>query len=221
MKKHDPLAQAIARDELALGFLPLKYAVRHSERLKVLAIDNSDGRGPILPTRESIRAGTYQPLARPMFVYVRAQALNRPAVGDFVDFFLDRGGELLEQSGYIPLGNDAYELVAERRRARWTGTMFGEGGPQVGLTMPQLLDKGGAHLLRAGLPLVRIDGHRAEPAPGDEQGDTQQDARRARAQRASGRAGQGVGSAGRGRSGPAGQGWTTGQVRVRVMPGTP
>jgi phosphate transport system substrate-binding protein len=76
-----------------------------------------------------------------MFMYVREQALNRPAVRDFVDSYLERGGALLERTGYVPLGDEAYALVAERRRARWTGTMFGEGGPQVGLTMPQLLEK--------------------------------------------------------------------------------
>lgn len=135
------LADAIAQDELALGFVSFKYLKTHSERLKVLRVDNGDGRGPILPTRESIRTGTYQPLARPMFMYVWAQALNRPAVQDFVDFYLDRGVELLEQTGYVPLDDEAYALVAARRRARWTGSMFGEGGPQVGLTMPQLLNK--------------------------------------------------------------------------------
>jgi phosphate transport system substrate-binding protein len=140
----DVLAQAIAQDELALGFISLRYYAKHRERVKVLGIDNGDdgdGSGATWPTPANIRAGTYQPLARPMFIYVREQALNRPAVRDFVDFYLEQGGELLEQVGLVPLGDEAYELISERRRARWTGTVFGEGGPQVGLTIPQLLDK--------------------------------------------------------------------------------
>jgi phosphate transport system substrate-binding protein len=140
----DVLAQAVAQDELALGFVSLRYYARHRDRVKALGIDNGandDGAGATTPTAENIRAGTYQPLARPMFIYVREQALNRAAVRDFVDFYLEQGGELLEQVGLVPLGEEAYELIAERRRARWTGTVFGEGGPQVGLTIPELLDK--------------------------------------------------------------------------------
>jgi phosphate transport system substrate-binding protein len=142
------IAQAIAQDEQAMGILPLAYYERAKRRLKVLGIANgndADGAGAITPTPDSIRAGTYQPLARPIFVYVREQALNRPAVREFVDFYLARAGDLAVRVGYIPLGDDAYELVAERRRKRWTGTVFGEGGPQVGLTIAQLLDKARIH----------------------------------------------------------------------------
>jgi phosphate transport system substrate-binding protein len=138
------LVQAIARDELALAFLPLVYYEKNKHRLKPVAIDNEDGDdgvGPIAPSVEAIRNGTYQPLARPIFLYARAQALNRASVGQFIDFYLARAGALAARLGYMPLDPSAYALVAERRKARWTGTVFGEGGSQVGLTVAQLLEK--------------------------------------------------------------------------------
>jgi phosphate transport system substrate-binding protein len=138
------LLQAVAADELALGFVPLAYYEENRHRLRAVPIDNEiavDGDGPIAPSRDTIRAGTYQPLARPNFIYVRDQALDRPGVLEFVDFYLARAGALAHRMGYLQLGPEGYELAEERRKARWTGTSFGEGGSQVGLTVEQLLDK--------------------------------------------------------------------------------
>jgi phosphate transport system substrate-binding protein len=138
----DAIALAVADDEFALGFLPLVYYDRNRERLRLVPIDNeraADGVGPISPSRETIGTGTYQPLARPIFIYVRHQALSRsPQVQQFVDFYLARAGEMAQALGYTQLGDEAYALVESRNRARWTGTAFGEGGSQVGLTLDQL-----------------------------------------------------------------------------------
>jgi phosphate transport system substrate-binding protein len=138
------LVERIANDELALGFLPLVYYEESRHRLKVVPIDNGkadDGAGPIAPSQEAIRTGTYQPLARPIFLYVREQALDIPEVQQFVDFYLAHVRAVAQRVGYLPLGEAAYQLVEERRNARWTGTVFGEGGSQVGLTLEQLLAK--------------------------------------------------------------------------------
>jgi phosphate transport system substrate-binding protein len=138
------LAQAVADDELALAYLPLAYFEKNRHRVKAVAIDEGPGTTgestPVALTLDSIRSGTY-PMARPMFLYVRDQALNRPPVREFVDFYLSRVGPLAERLGYRQLGTEAYELVTERSKARWTGTVFGGGGSQVGLTLEQLLEK--------------------------------------------------------------------------------
>lgn len=138
------LAQAVASNELALGYLPLAYYEKNKHRVKAVGIDpGAPGHrrsAPIVLTLDTIRTGTY-PLARPVFLYVRDQALNRPGVKEFVDFYLTRVGTLAERLGYLQLGDEAYKLVAERRNARWTGTVFGGGGSQVGLTIEELLQK--------------------------------------------------------------------------------
>ena len=138
------LVQGVAGDELALGFLPFAYYVENRERLKVIPVDNGkadDGTSPVAPSLEAIRNGTYQPLARPLFVYVSQKSLARPEVEQFVDFYLANAGTLAEEVGYVHLGDGAYALVTEHFKARRTGTVFGDGGSQVGVTIEQLLAK--------------------------------------------------------------------------------
>jgi phosphate transport system substrate-binding protein len=138
------LVQGVAGDELALGFLPFAYYFENRERLKVIPVDNGkadDGTSPVAPSLEAIRNGTYQPLARPLFVYVSQKSLARPEVEQFVDFYLANAGTLAEEIGYVHLGDAAYAVVTEHFKARRTGTVFGEGGSQVGVTIEQLLAK--------------------------------------------------------------------------------
>lgn len=138
------LVQGLSGDELALAFLPFAYYAENKERLKLVPVDDGkaeNGLGPILPSLESIRTGTYQPLARPVFIYVSEKAIARPEVQRFVDFYLAEGGQLADEVGYVQLGGDGYALVTEHYRARKFGTVFGEGGAQVGLTIEQLLSR--------------------------------------------------------------------------------
>lgn len=138
------IVQGIGSDELALGFLPYAYFGENQARLKLVAVDDSrpdNGVGPILPGADTIRNGTYQPLARPILIYVTEQAMARPDVQRFVDFYLAEGGTLAEEVGYVELGDEGYRLVTEHLRARRLGTVFGEAGSTVGLTIEQLLSR--------------------------------------------------------------------------------
>jgi phosphate transport system substrate-binding protein len=138
------LVQGVAGDELALGFLPFAYYNENKERLKLIPVDNGkaeDGGGPIAPNFETIRNGTYQPLSRPLFIYGSEKALSRPEVQQFVDFYIANVGKLAEEVGYVQLGDEGYRLVAEHFKKRRPGTLFGEGGSQVGVTIEQLLAK--------------------------------------------------------------------------------
>jgi phosphate transport system substrate-binding protein len=136
------LVQGVAGDELALAFLPFAYYVENSTRLKLIPVDNGradDGDGPVAPNVETIRAGTYQPLARPLFIYVSRTSLDRPEVARLVEFYLAHAGELAEEVGYVQLGDAGYALVRDHLKTRRTGTVFGEEGAQVGMTIEQLL----------------------------------------------------------------------------------
>jgi phosphate transport system substrate-binding protein len=138
------LVQGVAGDELALGFLPFAYYRENQSRLKLVPVDNQepgDGEGPIAPSFDAIRTGTYQPLARPLFIYVAERALARPEVQQFIDFYVANVGELSEEVGYVQLGGEGYQLVAAHFKSRRTGTVFGEGGSQVGVTIEQMLAK--------------------------------------------------------------------------------
>jgi phosphate transport system substrate-binding protein len=137
------LVQGISSDELALGFLPYAYYEENHEKLKLVPVDDGkadNGAGPILPSPESIRTGTYQPLARPVFIYVSKKAAERPEVKAFVEFYLAQADALVREVNYVGLGGSAYTLVGDRFAKRTTGSVF-TGVNTVGVTIESLLSK--------------------------------------------------------------------------------
>ncbi len=121
------LVQGIANDPLALGYFGLAYYEENKDKLKLVAIDDekdANGKGPILPSTETVEKGTYQPLARPLFIYVKKSALDKPQVQAFIKFYLDNAAKLVKEVGYIALPADAYTLIAARFTQRKLGTMF-------------------------------------------------------------------------------------------------
>ncbi|MBP7779641.1 MAG: PstS family phosphate ABC transporter substrate-binding protein [Acidobacteria bacterium] len=138
------LVQGIANDELALGFMPFAYYAENKANLKLIGVDDGNddnGPGSVLPSVETVKGGTYQPLSRPVFIYVSSAALERPEVQQFVAFYLTQGGALAEEVGYVPLGARGYALVSAHLAGRKTGSVFEHGGSQVGLTIEQLLSR--------------------------------------------------------------------------------
>jgi phosphate transport system substrate-binding protein len=135
------LVQGVGGDELALGFLPLAYLEQNKSALKVVPIDDQkqdNGDGAITPTAETVRDGTYQPLSRPLFIYVSRKAADRPEVQKFVDlYFVSQA--LMREVGYVELTPQIYDLAKKHFADRRVGTAFGEGGSQVGLTLEKLL----------------------------------------------------------------------------------
>jgi phosphate transport system substrate-binding protein len=135
------LVQGVGGDELALGFLPLAYLEQNKSALKVVPIDDEkqdNGDGAIAPTAETVRDGTYQPLSRPLFIYVSRKAADRPEVQKFVDlYFVSQA--LMREVGYVELTPQIYDLAKKHFADRRVGTAFGEGGSQVGLTLEKLL----------------------------------------------------------------------------------
>jgi phosphate transport system substrate-binding protein len=139
------LVQGIGADRLALGFFGLAYYEENRDKLKLVAIDDEkddNGKGCVLPSVETVEQGRYQPLARPLFLYVRTQAAERPEVQAFVGFYLSKANELVREVGYIPLPAEAYRLAQTRFEKRTVGSLFGGKGSQVGVTIVDLLKRG-------------------------------------------------------------------------------
>jgi phosphate transport system substrate-binding protein len=139
------LVQGIASDQYALGFFGVAYYQENKDRLKLVPIDDendANGKGPILPEYDNVVEGTYQPLARPIFIYVSIKSANRPEVQRFVDFYLKNAAALSKEVGYIALPDRAYQLGASRFQKRVTGSVFG-GKSQVGVRIEELLQREG------------------------------------------------------------------------------
>jgi phosphate transport system substrate-binding protein len=116
------LVQGVAGDAHALGFFGFAYFVENRDKLRAVPIDG--GKGPVAPTLETIRNGSYSPLSRPIFIYVARKAADRPEVGAFVDFYLENAPALVQEVGYVPLPDGIGALTAKRWEARATGTVF-------------------------------------------------------------------------------------------------
>jgi phosphate transport system substrate-binding protein len=136
------LVQGIANDELALGFMGIAYVEQNKSRLKLVPVDDGkqdNGAGPILASVQTVRDGTYQPLSRPLFIYVARTAAERPEVQAFVNSYFTDGKELVAEVGYVQLTDPIYQLAQKHFADRKTGTAFGRGGSQVGVTLEELL----------------------------------------------------------------------------------
>lgn len=108
------LVTGVATDEAALGYFGLAYYLRNRDRVRALAVRPSAGGAAVLPTPENVRAGRYRPLSRTLYIYVKRTAAKRPAVRDFVIYYLDHAAELVAEARYVPL--DAAEYRAQRGR---------------------------------------------------------------------------------------------------------
>jgi phosphate transport system substrate-binding protein len=138
------LVQAVGEDELALGFFGYAYYLENKAKLKVLAVDDGrpdNGDGPSQPSIDTVRIGTYQPLARPLFIYLAKKSLARPDAAAFAKFYLERAPEIVSRTGYLPLPEKAYALGQARIDAGLTGSMFGGSGSQTGVSIEQLLER--------------------------------------------------------------------------------
>lgn len=133
------IVQGVGRDRYGMAFFGIAYYEQNQDVLRLVAVDNEAGDGCVLPTPENIQTGLYQPLARPEFMYVRAERAGSPEVEGYIEFFFQDAGRYVLQAGYVPFEPEVYALVLERYRRRITGTMFEGGGPTVGLNMVELL----------------------------------------------------------------------------------
>lgn len=125
------IVQGVIGNPGSVGYFGYAYYEQNRERLKALSIDG------VAPSPESIEAGTYA-LSRPMFVYVNAEALRRPQVRRFVDYYIQNIAELAPRVGYVPLPASAYETYITRIAEGQVGTAFG-GHNEVGLSISELV----------------------------------------------------------------------------------
>ncbi len=138
------LVQGIATDTLALGFFGVAYYEHNKDRLKLVPVDDendANGKGAVLPEYDNVVKGTYQPLARPIFIYVSKKSADKPEIKRFVEFYMKEGAKLSKEVGYIALPDKAYPIALKRFEKRMAGSVFGGHGAQVGVKIEELLQK--------------------------------------------------------------------------------
>lgn len=138
----DLLVDSVVKDPAALAFFGYAYYAKNRSRLKLIAIDDGkdeNGRGPIVPSPETVRRGRYQPLTRPLFIYVNRVAADREEVSDFVKYFVREAGPAVTAAGYLALPESAYDRVLARFEHRIAGTLFEGHGSTVGVRTADLV----------------------------------------------------------------------------------
>ena len=133
------LVQGVSRDVNAIGYFGYAYYAENQGKLKAVAIVNSKGEA-VLPSEKTVIDGSYNPLARPIFIYVSAKALERAEVRQFVDFYMKNAPALTSEVKYVPLPAKAYEANMEHMKSKKLGTVFG-GHADVGVTIEELISR--------------------------------------------------------------------------------
>jgi phosphate transport system substrate-binding protein len=112
------IVQGVSGERGGLGYLGFSYFEDNQSTLKALEVDGSEG--CVAPSVETAQSGTYSPLSRPLFVYVKKSSFDdKQDVRDFIKFMLDNEQSIAEAARFVPL-NDAQ--IAEQKAKLEGGT---------------------------------------------------------------------------------------------------
>ena len=118
------IVNGVKGNKAAIGFFGASYYFNNEGDLKALAVVNPETDEAVKPSAETIENGTYAPFSRPLFIYVKKKALDRPEVGLFVKFYLEHAAEMASDVYYVPLPKDLYEAAKKNVNGKKTGTHY-------------------------------------------------------------------------------------------------
>jgi phosphate transport system substrate-binding protein len=99
------LVQGVSGERGGLGYFGFSYFEQNQDKLKALEVDG--GQGCVAPSAATAQEGSYAPLSRPLFVYVKKSSFDdNPDVRDFVKHMLDNEATIAEAAQFVPLSDD-------------------------------------------------------------------------------------------------------------------
>ncbi|MFQ4141974.1 PstS family phosphate ABC transporter substrate-binding protein [Chlorogloeopsis sp. ULAP02] len=128
------LVQGVSRDKNALGYFGYAYYAENQKRLKAVAVNG------VLPSEATVKDGSYNPLSRPIFIYVSSKSIDKPEVKQFVQYYLQNAGKFATEVKYVALPSSAYNTALNHFNNKRFGTVFG-GKEAVGLKIEELLSR--------------------------------------------------------------------------------
>ena len=132
------LVTGVSRDLGGLGYFGFAYYVENKAKLRSVPVVARGASVGVEPSMEAVIKGSYQPLSRPIFIYVNAKSLAKPEVKEFVDYYLKNAAKLTREVKYVPLPDVAYKLAWEHVAKNKLGTVF-NGTAEVGVTIEELM----------------------------------------------------------------------------------
>ena len=134
------LVQGVSRDVNAIGYFGYAYYAENKAKLKALPIVNPKTGKAVEPSAANVENGTYAPLSRPIFIYVKAKSLDKPEVKEFIEFYMKNGATLTKEVKYVPLPASAYTGNVEHMKKKKLGTVFG-GHNEIGITVEEVMKR--------------------------------------------------------------------------------
>jgi phosphate transport system substrate-binding protein len=132
------LVQGVSNDVNAIGYFGYAYYAENTAKLKAVPVVEKAGKPAVLPSEKSVLDGSYQPLSRPIFLYVNAKSMAKPEVKEFVEYYMQHVTKIAKEVKYVPLPAKAYTMNLEHLAKGKKGTVFG-GVSEVGVTIDALL----------------------------------------------------------------------------------
>jgi phosphate transport system substrate-binding protein len=96
--------QAVSGDKGGLGYFGLSYYEQNQGTLNDVEVDG--GSGCVAPSSETVQDGSYTPLSRPLFVYVKNTSLQKPEVAAFMKYILDNQAQIAEKALFVPMTDE-------------------------------------------------------------------------------------------------------------------
>ena len=137
------LVKGVSGDKGGIAYFGLAYYEENKNLLKAVAIKNAKG-DFVMPGLKTIMDGSYNPLSRPLFIYLNAAMVESdPNVKKFVEFYLKHVAELSKEVGYVPFNEQEYAAISNHYKTLQTGTAYKK--PEIGLSVKQILEMSAAN----------------------------------------------------------------------------
>ena len=104
----------VSGSEGGIGYFGFSFFAENEGALKAAEIENPDSGNCVTPSAETVQQGDYQPLGRQLFVYPSAEALQKPEVQAFLEFYINNNGEIAERAGLIPLTEEQKQEALQK-----------------------------------------------------------------------------------------------------------
>ena len=134
------LVQGVGADVNAIGYFGYAYYAENKGKLKAVPVVATGSKAAVYPDEKTVIDGSYQPLSRPIFIYINAKSMAKPEVKEFVEYMLKNSARIAKEVKYVPLPTKAYITAQEHLDKGKKGTVFG-GKAEVGVTIEELMKR--------------------------------------------------------------------------------
>ncbi len=132
------LVQGVSQDINSIGYFGYAYFAENQSRLKAVPIIEKAGKPAVGPSEASVLDGSYQPLSRPIFIYLSVKSLAKPEVREFSEYYMKNAAKIAKEVKYVPLPPRAYTIGIDHIVKIKKGSVFG-GKNEVGVRIDDLL----------------------------------------------------------------------------------